>query len=64
MAMLVTLFLVLINIFNSVRENAPISSRLNAVDLYLVVCIFFVFGKIITSTFKIGKRTYISKLLC
>ena len=45
MAMLVTLFLVLINIFNSVRENAPISSRLNAVDLYLVICIFFVFGK-------------------
>ena len=45
MAMLVTLFLVLINIFNSVRENAPISSRLNAVDLYLVACIFFVFGK-------------------
>merc|ERR550532_2548304 len=38
MAMLVTLFLVLINIFNSVREQAPISSRLNAVDLYLVVC--------------------------
>jgi len=48
MAMLVTLFLVLINIFNSVREGAPISSRLNAVDLYLVVCIFFVFGKLCT----------------
>ena len=45
MALLVTLFLVLINIFNSVREQAPISSRLNAVDLYLVVCVFFVFGK-------------------
>jgi len=44
MALLVTLFLVLINIFNSVRENAPISSRLNAIDLYLVVCIFLVFG--------------------
>merc|ERR1711974_540412 len=44
MAMLVTLFLVLINIFNSVREQAPISSRLNAVDLYLVVCVFFVFS--------------------
>ena len=65
MAMLVTLFLVLINIFNSVRENAPISSRLNAVDLYLVVCIFFVFGKIITITIIIGIRTWcISKLLC
>jgi len=47
MAMLVTLFLVLINIFNSVRENAPISSRLNAVDLYLVVCIFFVFAALL-----------------
>merc|ERR1712088_893469 len=43
MAMLVTLFLVLINIFNSVREQAPISSRLNAVDFYLVICIFLVF---------------------
>merc|ERR1719312_2493380 len=47
MAMLVTLFLVLINIFNSVREQAPISSRLNAADLYLVVCIFFVFAALI-----------------
>merc|ERR1719150_3074485 len=47
MAMLVTLFLVLINIFNSVREQAPISSSLNAVDLYLVVCIFFVFAALI-----------------
>ena len=27
------------------REQAPISSRLNAVDLYLVVCVFFVFSK-------------------
>ena len=26
------------------RERAPISSKLNAIDLYLVVCIFLVFG--------------------
>ena len=26
------------------RAQAPISSRLNAIDLYLVVCIFLVFG--------------------
>ena len=44
MALLVTLFLVLINIFNSVRERAPISSSLNALDLYIVVCIFLIFG--------------------
>ena len=48
MGLLVTLFLVLINIFNSVREQAPISSRLNAIDLYLVVCIFLVFSKFAT----------------
>jgi len=47
MALLVTLFLVLINIFNSVREEAPISSRLNAIDLYLVVCVFLVFGALL-----------------
>ena len=29
------------------REQAPISSSLNAVDLYLVVCIFFVFAALI-----------------
>ena len=46
MGLLVTLFLVLINIFNSVRETAPISSRLNAIDLYLVVCVFLVFSEL------------------
>jgi len=44
MALLVTLFLVLINIFMCVREMSPLSSRLNAIDLYLVVCIFLVFS--------------------
>ena len=29
------------------REQAPISSSLNAVDLYLVVCISFVFASLI-----------------
>ena len=43
MALLVTLFLVLINVFNGVKENAPTSTDLNAVDLYLVVCIGLVF---------------------
>lgn len=47
MALLVTLFLVLINIFNSVREDAPISSSLNAIDLYLVMCIILVFGALL-----------------
>ena len=43
MALLVTTLLVLINIFNGVKANAPTSTSLNAVDLYLVVCIGLVF---------------------
>ena len=47
MALLITLFLVLINIFNGVKADAPASKRLNAVDLYLVVCIFLVFAALV-----------------
>lgn len=43
MGLLVTIFLVLINIFNGVKSDAPASSSLNAVDLYLIVCIGQVF---------------------
>ena len=43
MGLLVTVFLVLINIFNGAKENAPVSLSLNAVDLYLVCCIGQVF---------------------
>ena len=44
MGLLVTIFLVLINIFMSVKWDAPTSSGfLNAVDMFLVVCIGEVF---------------------
>ena len=43
LGLLVTIFLVLINIFNGAKSNAPTSGILNAVDLYLVVCIGQVF---------------------
>merc|ERR1719412_2006227 len=47
MALLITLFLVLTNIFNGVKAQAPVSKRLNAIDLYLVVCIFLVFAALV-----------------
>ena len=47
MALLITLFLVLTNIFNGVKASAPVSKRLNALDLYLVVCIFLVFAALV-----------------
>ena len=43
MGALVITFLALINIFNGVKSNAPVSVSLNAVDLYIVICIGQVF---------------------
>ena len=45
MALLITLILVLVNIFNTVRSNAPIpsGSTLNAIDFYLVTSSVMVF---------------------
>ena len=44
MGLLVTVFLVLINIFISVKRDSPTSSGfLNAIDIFLVVCVGYVF---------------------
>ncbi len=43
MALLVTLFLVLVNIFNSVTANAPKAEGLTAVETWVVMCILHVF---------------------
>ena len=43
MALLVTLFLVLVNIFNSVTGNAPKSEGLTAVETWVIMCILHVF---------------------
>ena len=43
MALLVTMLLVLINVFNGSKAKAPKSTDLNALDLYLVACIGTVF---------------------
>ena len=44
MSLLVTLFLVLVNIFNSVTANAPKAEGLTAVETWVVSCIIHVFG--------------------
>ena len=43
MGLLVTIFLVMINIFNGAKLNEPISSFLNAIDIYILGCIGHVF---------------------
>lgn len=67
MSLLVILFLVIINIFNNVRSQAPLSasSRLNAIDQFIMSCIFMIFSAIaeyaiILSiyTLELDKRDY------
>ena len=58
MGVLVTVFLVLINIFNNVKGNAPVSTSLNAVDLYLIICIFIVFLALLEYAIVLFKERY------
>ncbi len=47
MALLVTLFLVLVNIFNTVTTNTPKAEGLTAIEAWMLACILFVFGALI-----------------
>ena len=44
MALLITLFLVLINIFNNITTNSPKAEGLTAIEIWMLACILFVFG--------------------
>ena len=45
MALLITLFLVLINIFNNITTNSPKAEGLTAIEIWMLACILFVFGE-------------------
>ena len=47
MALLVTRFLVLVNIFNNVTTNTPKAEGLTAIEAWMLACILFVFGALI-----------------
>ena len=51
MAMLITLFLVLINIFNIVTTNSPNVEGMTAIAAWMLVCIFFVFFALVGLVF-------------
>merc|ERR1719151_333878 len=44
MGLLVTLFLVLVNIFNTVTTNTPKAEGLTAIEAWMLACILFVCG--------------------
>ena len=43
MTILVTVFLCLVNIFNSITNNIPKADGLTAIEAFIIVCIVFVF---------------------
>ena len=47
MGLLVTLFLVLVNIFNTVTTNTPKAEGLTAIEAWMLSCILFVFGALV-----------------
>ena len=56
MALLITLFLVLINIFNNITTNSPKAEGLTAIEIWMLACILFVFGMYQSLKFSIETR--------
>ena len=57
MTLLITLFLVLVNIFNTITANIPKAEGLTAIETYVVTCILFVFGALL------GKKCFLIGIL-
>merc|ERR1719309_151088 len=47
MGLLVILFLLLVNIFNTVATNTPKAECLTAIEVWMFACILFVFGTLV-----------------
>ena len=56
MAMLITLFLVLINIFNIITANSPNVEGMTAISAWMIVCIMFVFGALAGYAYLLWKK--------
>ena len=54
--LLVTIFLVLVNIFDGAKSLAPFSKNLNAIDLYILFCIFLVFLALLEYAFILARE--------
>ena len=61
MALLVTLFLVLVNIFNTVTTNTPKAEGLTAIEAWMLACILFVFGALTEYAGLLFSRDFIAE---
>jgi len=61
MALLITLFLVLVNIFNNVTTNSPKAETLTAIEIWMLACILFVFGSLIVYAVILNQKLVVRK---
>ena len=52
MTILVTVFLCLVNIFNSITNKIPKADGLTAIEAFIIICIIFVFGALMGINFS------------
>jgi hypothetical protein len=62
MTILVTLFLVLINIFNAITDNSPNVEGLSSISAWMMTCILFVFAAFFAYTITLIKKIRIVKV--
>jgi len=62
MSLLVILFLLLVNIFNTVVTNTPKAECLTAIEIWMLACILFVFGALVEyAAILFKKQLFVSK---
>ena len=63
MTLLVTLFLVLINIFNNITSNSPNVEGLTSISAWVITCILFVFGALSGYAGILFKKNRLAKVV-
>ena len=63
MTLLVTLFLVLINIFTNITSNSPNVEGLTSISAWVITCILFVFGALLGYAGLLVKKKMLIRVL-
>ena len=63
MTLLVTLFLVLVNIFNAITSNMPKAEGLTAIEVWMLTCILFVFGALIEYAYILFEKRMLNRIV-
>ena len=63
MVLLITLLLMLTNIFTSVTSQSPTTKSLTSISTWILTCILFVYGALMEYGCILGLLTYLSIII-